>query len=65
MSNSNSTIEQKKFGVLGREYPYQGYNVRIYSPDMTDALRIKKDIQIRERVKNIVVQNSVSANSDT
>ena len=62
---ANIQGEQKNFGVLGQEYPYDGYTVRVFYPDLAESSRMKKDIQIREKIKSIVINNTVSGSSDT
>ena len=44
----------KVFGKLDKAYVKDGMTVRLYSPDMSESERTKADIQIRERIVNIV-----------
>lgn len=45
---------QKEFGKLNNEYSQDGLYVKIYSHDMTELLRTKTDILIREKINGIV-----------
>ena len=49
-----SKPQQKDFGKLDKEYVRNGMTVKLYLPDMPETERIRADIQIRERVLNIV-----------
>jgi len=46
---------ENDFGILEQEYIKDGFTVKIYSHDMTESQRIKTNIQIRERVIEIVL----------
>jgi len=53
VKNSPMIKFEKDFGTLEREYVADGFTVKTYLPEMTEAQRIKADIQIRERVTEI------------
>ncbi len=42
------------YGVLKKEYEKEGLTVKVYTPDLTQPQREKKDIEIREKVRSII-----------
>lgn len=51
------TVEN--YGTLTKEYQKEELTVKIYTPDLTELQRKKKDTEIQEKIKRIVQKPSL------
>lgn len=53
-NSSHDVIQQKNYGTLYKEYTKDGLTVKVYSPELSENDRIKKDVEIRKKVAEII-----------